>query len=210
MEQFPPNSKKAQGVTPQEPKKVERVTSAGAVRRKKSLGSRFRATFIGGDARTASDYVITQVLVPAIKDLLVEAGQSAIEKLIHGESRAGRRSRSGPMAGPSGYVTYNRMSAAASPGSESPRSLSRRSRARHDFDDIILPSRSEAEEVLDRLYDIVSRYSSATVQDLCELCGLESTHVDNKWGWTDLRGSGVTRVRTGGFLLDLPEPEALD
>ena len=208
--EFPPNSKKAQQETPQEPKKVERVTSAGVVRRKKSLGSRFKATFIGGDARTASDYVITQVLVPALKDLLVEAGQSAIEKLVHGESRSGRRSRSGPMAGPSGYVTYNRMSSAASEGASNPRRISRSARARHDFDDIILPTRSEAEEVLDRLYDIVSRYSSATVQDLCELCGLESSHVDNKWGWTDLRGSGVSRVRSGGFLLDLPDPEPLD
>ena len=207
--EFPPNSKKAQSEVPQEPKKVERVTSAEVVRRKKSLGSRFKSTFIGGDARTASEYVITQVIVPAVKDLLVEAGQGAIEKLIHGESRSGRRSRSGPMSGPSGYVTYNRMAPTAE-RSENPRRISRSARARHDFDDIILPTRSEAEEVIDRLFDLVSRYNSATVADLYELTGLESTHVDNKWGWTDLRGSGVQRVRSGGFLLDLPDPEPLD
>ncbi len=210
MDQFPPNSKKKAQTEVPEPKKVERVTSADVVRRKKSLGSRFKTTFIGGDARTATDYVITQVLVPAIKDLLVEAGQSAIEKLIHGESRSGKRSRSGPMSGPSGYVTYNRMSAPAAEGSSNPRRISRTARARHDFDDIILPSRTEAEEVVDRMFDLVSRYSSATVSDLLELCGLESSHTDNKWGWTDLRGSGVTRVRSGGFLLDLPDPEPLD
>jgi len=41
------------------------------------------------------------------------------------------------------------------------------------------------------------------------LVGLAATHTDNKWGWTDLSGAGVSRIR-GGYLLDLPEPEPLD
>jgi hypothetical protein len=207
--EFPPNSKKAQSEVPKEPKKVERVTSADVVRRKKSLGSRFKATFIGGDARTATEYVVTQVVIPALRDLLVDAGQRGIEKLVHGESRSGRRSPRGPSAGPSGYVTYNRMGPVTDRPDE-PRTISRRARARHDFDDIILPSRTEAEEVIDRMFDLVSRYSSATVADLYDLTGLEASHVDNKWGWTDLRGSGVSRTRSGGFLLDLPDPEPID
>jgi hypothetical protein len=87
--------------------------------------------------------------------------------------------------------------------------MSRRARARHDFDEIVLETRGEADEVIDQLYEIVSRYDSATVADLYELVGLASTHTDNKWGWTDLRGAGVTRVRSG-YLLDIPEPRPLD
>ena len=87
--------------------------------------------------------------------------------------------------------------------------MSRQSRARHNFDEIVLDERVEAEEVIDRLFDLVSRYEAATVADLYELVGLSSTHTDNKWGWIDLTGAGVTRVR-GGYLLDLPEPESLD
>jgi hypothetical protein len=55
----------------------------------------------------------------------------------------------------------------------------------------------------------VSRYESASVADLYELVGLSSVHTDNRWGWTDLTGAGVSRIR-GGYLLDLPEPEPLD
>jgi hypothetical protein len=78
----------------------------------------------------------------------------------------------------------------------------------HDFDEIVLSSRREAEDVIDRLFDLVGQYGSATVSDLYELVGLPSTHTDNKWGWEDARGAGVTRVRNG-YLLDLPEPEPL-
>ena len=81
--------------------------------------------------------------------------------------------------------------------------------AKHDFDEIVLDQRAEAEEVIDRLYDVVSRYESATVADLYDLVGLPSTHTDHKWGWTDLRGAGVSRIRDG-YLLDLPDPEPLD
>lgn len=207
---FPPNSKKSRAGDSQEPKKVERVTSADAIRRKKPLGKQFKETFFGGDGRSVLQYVVVSVAIPAIKDLLAEMGQAAIEKLIFGESRTGRR-RSGPPAGQYGHVAYNRMHTRdpADDRPPMPRSISRTARARHDFDEIILSTRSEAEEVIDRLFDLVSRYDTASISDLYELVGLESSHTDHKWGWTDMRGARVERVRSGGYLLDLPEPEAL-
>jgi hypothetical protein len=56
-------------------------------------------------------------------------------------------------------------------------------------------------EILDSQYEVV------TVADLYELVGTEPTHVDTTWGWTNLKGAGVARVRGLGYLLDLPEPE---
>lgn len=189
-------------------KDIKRVTSGDTVRRKKSLRKQFSDTFIAGDMKTAIRYVVFDVLLPAAKDMIVDAGSSGIEKLIFGDSR--RRGSTLPQAGPTGYVSYNRFSSTM--GSRIPaaqRVLSRQARARHDFDEIVLQSRTEAEEVIDRLFDLVSRYDSATVADLYELVGLSSTHIDNKWGWTDVRGAGVSRVREG-YLLDLPEPHPLD
>jgi len=87
--------------------------------------------------------------------------------------------------------------------------MSRRGRASHDFDEIILATRVEGEEVIERLFDLVSRYEAATVADLYELVGVSGNYTDDKWGWTDVRGSGVTRVRNG-YLLDLPKPEPID
>jgi hypothetical protein len=204
---YPPNSEASKRRLREEEKNIKRVTSEDPVRRRKSLRKQFSETFVAGDAKTASRYVIFDVLIPAAKDTIVEVLSQGIEKLIYGENR--RRSGSNPpQSGPTGVVSYNRYSM-QSRQTGPQRSISRQARVRHDFDEIVLTSRSEAEEVIDRLFEVVSRYGSATVADLYELVGITGTHTDNKWGWEDLRGAGVTRVR-GGYLLDLPEPQPLD
>lgn len=203
---YPPNSDKSKlGETDE--KRVRRVTSSEPIRRKKSLGKNFKNTFFGGDARGASQYVLFGVLIPSAKEAIVDAGREWIERLVLGDSR--RRGPQQRPSGPTGYVSYDRyaMGGRAAPP-EPPRSISRRARAQHDFQEIILTSRQEAEDVIDNLFNVVSRYDAATVSDLYELVGLESTHTDQKWGWVDLRGAGVARVRNG-YLLDLPEPEPL-
>jgi hypothetical protein len=204
MEQFPPNSRKAE-IRP-EPKNLGAVTSATARRRKQPLGRKFAHTFFGGDARTAVEYMVSHVLIPAAKEAIVEAASSGFEKLVYGEARA-KRGR--PTSGPMGYVAYNRQGPPVRPDDRPPmpNRLPRQSRARHSFDDIIINTRQEAEEVLERMYDALGKYESVSVADLYELTGLRSDHTDHKWGWTNLQGASVARVRSGGYLLDLPEPE---
>lgn len=206
-DQFPPNSVRAktesEAETPQD-KKVETVIKGEVKRRKKPLGKRFHDVFLGGDARGTANYVVFSVLIPAAKDMLVEAGAQGIERLVYGESRRRPAGRS-PMA--TGHIAYNRPTG-ISDRPPAP-ALSRRARARFDFDEIILQTRAEAEEVLDRMYDLLSRYDSVSVADLYELTGVESQHTDQKWGWVDLRGSGLTRTRQGGYVVDLPEPSPL-
>jgi len=202
--EFPSNSE-ASKRKPEE-RDIKRVTSGDPVRRRKPLRKQFANTFMAGDAKSAARYVVFDVLIPAAKDMIAEAGSQGIERLIFGDSR--RRGASPPQSGPTGYVSYNRFSPATRQSSPQ-RAMSRQARARHDFDEIVLSERVEAESVIDQLYEVVSRYGVVSVADLYEMVGIHSTHVDNRWGWEDLHGAGVTRVR-GGFLLDLPEPEPLE
>lgn len=209
MDSFPANSQKAKVAS--EPKKIERVTSAEARPRKRGLGRRFKEAFIGGDARTAGEYMLTDVVVPAIQDTLIDAFQGGFERLIKGESARPRRgSTSGYPSVP--HIDYGgqsrRPTAAARPSQ--PRTLSRQARSRGTFDELIIPSRQEAEEVIERMFDILSRYGVVSVADLYEMTGIQSNHTDMKWGWYDLRGARSSRQRSGGYLLDLPEPEPLD
>lgn len=206
MQDFPANSSKAKTSQPKE--KIERVTSAETVRRKRGLGRQFKETFIGGDARSSMEYVMFDVLIPSAKDMLFEAFESGFRRYIFGEDNRKRRSGSSDGYSGLGHVAYNRMNPSAAKTAE-PRLLSRRSRARHDFDELIIPSRPEAEEVIDQMFDLLSRYGEVSVADLYELTGIQSTHTDMKWGWTSLRGAKALRTHKGGFLLDLPEPEAL-
>lgn len=200
MDEFPPNSKKAAAA---EEKKIEQVTTTEAIRRKKPLGKRFTETFFGNDLKSVVNYVVSEVLVPAAKDMAVEAGSQGLERFIFGDTSPRRRNTRNA---PQGHIAYNRMSGPSRPTDRPTRG--RRS-GRVEFDEIILQSRSEGQEVLSQMYDILSRYESVTVSDLYELVGLRASHTDLKWGWTDLHGASVDRLRDGSFLLDLPTPEAL-
>jgi hypothetical protein len=214
---FPSNSKSEKVLSPEqeestEEKVVLKVVTGNVVRRKKPLGNRFMETFFGGDGHSVVDYVIKDVLLPAAKDMVADAVSQGIERMIFGESRApgGRRaSARGINNGPVNYGRYSATSPVRKDPREESRPISRRSRSSHDFDEIILATRGEADEVIDKLYDMLQRYGTVSVSDLYELVGSSASYTDEKWGWTDLRRAGVTRTRNG-YLLNLPAPEPLD
>ena len=205
---FPPNNDKSKKGSP---RKVERVTTGEVSRKKKSLRKQFSETFVEGDMKSTARFVVMGVLLPAARDMIYDAASEGVHKLIFGDKGRRRGGSTTPYSGPTGHIAYNRYS--RSPEDDRPpfatRGMSQRGRAKHDFDEIVLDQRAEAEEVIDRLYDVVNKYEQATVADLYDLVGLSSTHAVHKWGWTDLRGAGVSRIRDG-YLLDLPDPEPLD
>jgi|SRR3954464_3517466 len=205
---FPPNSNASKSPA----KNIQRVTSGEPTRRKKSLRKQFTETFIAGDARSSVRYVVLDIMIPAARDMVLDSGLGFLEKLMVGESR--RRGSTPPLSGATGYVDYRRVGGgiASAMGNRfvgPQRVANRQSRLAHNFDDIVIESRAEAEMVIDQLMEVVSRYGSATVADLYELVGLPTNHTDNRWGWTNLLGAGVTRIRNG-FLLDLPDPHPID
>lgn len=215
-EEFPSNSRRNREIPTEkdaeEPrKKVERVVEGEVVRRKKPMGKRVAETFIGTDAKSVWAFVAVDVLVPAAKDMIADAVSQGVERMIYGEAQS--RNRKGVRRPNDPYTSYNRYSSRR-PGPRDPRDdprpqMSRRARASHDFGEIILPTRIEAHEVIDRMFDLVSKYEVATVADLYDLVGVSGSYTDDKWGWYELRGADVTRTRQG-YLLNLPRPEPLD
>ena len=217
MENYPSNSKTkvqtegTEAKTNAKPKKkVERITTGSVTRRKKSLGKKFAETFGGGDAQGVFAYIAQDVLLPAAKDMIADAVSQGIEKMLFGDAARTGRSRTS-ITRPNGtnYTSYNRY--AVNPGhrQEPRREMSRRARATHDFDEIVLDSRAEAQGVLEQLFTLVEDYDVATVADLYEMVGQTGSFTDEKWGWVDMRGASITRVK-GGYLLDLPRPEFID
>ena len=212
MDEFPGNSHGAKkSDQPTEAKNVDKVVVGAVVRRKKPLGARFAEMFVGGDAQSVMQYVLLEVLAPAAKDMIADAVSQGVERLIFGEARStGRRTGARP-SGSSGYVSYNNISrATVRPREEDARvPLSRRSRAAHDFEEIVLATRVEADEVITRMWDLLEKYELVTVNELYDLVGVSGNFTDDKWGWLSLRGAGVRRIREG-YLLDLPKPVPID
>lgn len=216
MENYPSNSNKAKDPVEDrtETKKIESVVTNEVARRKTPLGKRLAETFIGGDAKSVAGYVVLEVLVPAAKDMIADAFSQGVERMIYGEVRSTSRRTGVRPGGTNGYTAYNRITQSNNkPRSGldefSKRDPSRKARSNHDFDEIVIATRVEADLVLQRMYDILEQYDTATVADLYELVGITPAYTDGKWGWSALPGAGITRIREG-YLLDLPKPEPVE
>ena len=74
--------------------------------------------------------------------------------------------------------------------------------------DIIIESRGEAEEVLDKMIETSDYDNIVTVADYYNIIGVESSLKDNiyGWGWKDLKKAYIEKV-DGGFYIKLPKPK---
>lgn len=203
---YPTNNRYEREVKPsRESKNIKRVVN-GKVVRKRRQSQGFSSAF-----QDIFEYVAKDVFIPYAKDMVSDAIVQGSDRLLFGESRKRPTARrnSNSNYGRVSYNRYSKPSAAPRRNEPAPRQSIERPRAIHQFDDIILASRIEADEVIDRLYDLLSQYEVVTVADFYELLGISPKYTDENWGWTDLRGATARRVRTG-FMLDLPEPSYLD
>ena len=213
MEEFPGNSKVPKKAAAQAPeKKVVKVISGDAVRKKKTVGQRFREVFISGeDTRSVFSYIYTEHVIPGIRDMIFDAGTAGLERKLYGESSPGARRRGSPIVSNGLGLLTNYAAASRGPARDNivePR-ISRRGRATHDFGEVIIPTRPEAELVLETMYEIIGRHEEVTVADYFQMVGETPQFTDEKWGWTNLEGSRVVRSRHGGYTIDLPQTEPL-
>lgn len=220
MENFPGNSERTRRVEPQnseatavEHKKIEKVIQGEVVRRKKPLGRRIRETFIGGDGPTVWEYMLGEVLIPGLQNIFVDVTIGSVERMVYGESRSAHRRPIQRFGQPTGRINYNGFSqqpVGRAPMRDDPRMTSgRRSRVPHNLDEFIFDSRSEATTVLDGLYAYLEKYEVVPLSVLYELVGESNPFTYERYGWGDLQGSHIERVREG-FLLILPRPELLE
>lgn len=199
---FPSNS---HGSKEPEKREVKRITVSDPIRAKRSIKKRFADAFLGGSDRSVGSYVLLDIVFPAVRDMVSDAVSQGVDRMLYGEGTSRSRSRS-RFDSPFGSNTnYSKMSS----GRSSDPRMSKRGRATHSFDEIILGSRAEAEEVINELFASLEKYEQVTVAELYTLVGEPVSFQDSKWGWTDLRNAGVSRQRNG-YLLDLPRPEPLD
>lgn len=210
MEQYPSNSHKTrEKELNREPlklpeKKMQKATLKGAVRtKKKSTARKLLDTFVVEDSRTIKDYVLNDVLKPAIRDAIEDIVTNGIHILLRGEPQRGGSKRKTPGSTVSYQKYYD--------GRDTYKRDYRKPvyQQAFDYDDVILENRGDAEYILDQMYDAIKAYKIVTVADLCELLGISAPYTANKYGWTDLNNARIERVR-GGYLLVFPKAFPID
>ena len=172
------------------------------VSRKRSLGKKLGDILFNGDIQDVKSYVINDVLIPAIKETIFDMVNKGLDMVLFGGS-----SRSASKQNNQTYISYNNYSKRST--SETRHRSSVRTEERANEEELIFRERGPAELVLEKIFAIFEEYHIVTKADLNDILNRSGNFTDNNWGWTDLSGASVERVR-GGYLLNLPKMKHLD
>lgn len=196
------NKSKTEAVKQAEEKRVEKVVTGKVVTKKKSGLSKFAGEFISEDAKNIKSYVIGDVLIPAFKKAISDIITDGIDIILYGGNGRSRSGRSN-----ADRVSYRSYYDDRRPSDRL--TTSRYSSNSYSYDDIILDSRGEAEEVLARMDELMDTYGLVRVADLKDLVGITGSYTDNKYGWTNIRNAEIVHVRDG-WMIKMPRAVAID
>lgn len=202
MNDYKPNSNrfKEEQREKEQDKKIEKVVTGPVVTRKKNGLQKFADEFISEDAKNIKSYVFGEVLVPALKKLISDIVTDGVDMFLYGEKRSGNKRSTADRVSYRNY--YDR-------DSRSTRDTRATTYSGYSYDDIILRDRAEAQEVLDRLDELMDNYGLVRVADLYDLVGVTGNYTDNKYGWTNIRNAEIVRVRDG-YMIKMPRAVPID
>lgn len=190
-----------EGETPKDDKHIEAVAQGTKVSKSKSKARQIAEIFVGGDLKETAEHVRDDVAIPALKNFLYDSLSEGLQRLLWGETKNDRRRNSTHRD----YVGYSRRARESRPA---PQTNTRYSRVAQGFDDVVLATRTEAESVLSRMFDLIENYNMVTVAEFYSLVGISAEFTDENWGWRDLRSANIQHIRDG-FRINLPKPEEL-
>ena len=175
--------------------RVQKVTKGTVKRKKQTLGKQFIGMFTGEDSKSVGEYILHDVVIPAVKSTLVDVVQGGIEMFLYGE----RKPRGGHT---SYYKSYNSYNNAYKPQKPQQRHTNKTG-------EYVVDTRHEATDVLHGMMAVLEEYGQVSLADLHDLLGVTGDFTDNDYGWTNLAQAKITRVRDG-YLIDLPRPRYLN
>lgn len=181
-------------------KKVEKVVTGNVTIKKKSALAKIRDMFIAEDADKVGNYILMDVIVPSVKKAIVDVIKSSAD-MIFGTKGSQKSGGTTYTYGGTPYVSYSSANKKPDPIPVA--------RSQYEVGDIIFENRSDAEEVLDKLSELINVYGQASVADLCELVNAPYEFVANKYGWKNIHDAVPIRV-PNGYSLRLPRSMPLE
>lgn len=216
---FPGNSNMAKRLNPSESEpvekpKVEPAPLKGSVtKRKKTFGERITSLIFSDTVSNVGRYILHDVLVPTIQNLLVDVIRGGSERMILGD-RAPRRRYQGGSVQPGSYnprvTPYDSYSVRpedryVQPRGQEPPIV----RGRPNYDELVLDYEDDAQIILNKLQLLMDEYQRVTLADLYDICQITGEYTDLYWGWKNNADFDKQRLRDGRWLLIIPPPRSL-
>ena len=179
----------------------------GTVKQKKvSAGKQFIDNFVNEDKETIKSHILFDIIIPAVKDMIFNGFQSALDMLLYGGDGSRRvvtRSDRRRVVS-SGATNYNAIS-----NQRNSRVQAGASRERA-CDQLEFEERTDALAVLNELNDQLDEFGMVSAYDLFDAAGVDTNNYALKnWGWHDLTSARVERTREGTYIINLPKMEVI-
>lgn len=184
------------------------------VKRKKSLWKEVKGEFISEDAPSVGSYLLYDILLPALRDLVSDIGHGALDMAMGTDSR--RYRRGGRSRRDETYISYDRY------WDDRPRSrrrydddddyvsrrrTSRRVPSNEDLDEFVFPGKEKARRLLDEMRDHIDEYGDVSVAYLLGRIGedIPGDFVTEDWGWYNLDSAKLKPAYGGGWHIIFPK-----
>lgn len=199
-EDYKPNSHKYNEA--QESREVEpEMRKKPTVRERTTVGQRFKDAFFAESFQSVVDYIVWDVIVPTVKELVVQS----IETAMFGRSE--RSSRSYERSYNTSRTNYRRQSQGNKTSTVKTRSVRNFSTERFEFE-----TRYDAEDVLYQMNEQCRKYDGVCpVSSFYNFIDYERpddwTHDRWGWSWNALDRARIIRKSNGAFVISICEPD---
>lgn len=178
-------------------KQIKKLVSKPAKTKKKGEIRKFAEEFIVDDIKSVKSYVVSDVLIPTIKDTIWNIFTNTLDMFLFNGSKDHRKGRK------TSKVSYRDYY-----DSKNDRDRKYEPRDRFDFDDLEFDSRGEADAVLTGMLEVIEDYGVVSVSDMYDMADVTAPYTGNRYGWTSLRNAEVVRVRNA-YIIKLPKAKPI-
>lgn len=180
----------------------EPIVVGGVKKKKKTFGMKIKELFVKEDAKSVSQYIFGDILIPAFTNTILDMIKNGAEMMFLGRTR-------GPSYynRPGGRIRYENYYDRDQDyyGSRRPQYAQPQPTPTYSYDDVTFESRGDAEAVLMRLKERIFESGAVSVAFLYHLIGWRADYTADGYGWRDLRDANIL-MSGGGYWLKLPRP----
>lgn len=188
---------------------------------KKPMSRKFADIFISDQADTVGSFIVEEVIIPGVKDALLDILHGSIDRIFGGTAYGGYNSkrRRDEFDSASWRKYHDRSRGKSRYGyddyddddEDDYRDKRRRSRS---FDESTFSlntnDKTKRNRVMERLTDIMRDQRYISIYDVKVTLGFMARDIDpndQDWGWDDIRDMRCYRDYKGKFILELPRPD---
>lgn len=179
---------------------VTPVGTTPAIAKKKTVGDKAKSLLFKEDVKSVARYIFKDILVPALKKTFVAMVNNGTNMMVYGDQRGYDDRDRNYRGSRTSYQDYY----------DRDRDYDYRGRNQrivtptYAYDEVIFPSRGEAEEARRRMRDHIARKGVVSVAYMYALAGWSYDYTAEYYGWRNLDFAEIVPL-SSGYYLKLPK-----